>query len=38
MSETDVIVNVLADIRPEKPEAAESLGFTDELWNMLERY
>lgn len=23
--------------RPQKPEAAEGLGFTDELWSMVER-
>ena len=37
MSETDVLVGVLGGDRPQKPEAAESLGFTDELWSMLER-
>ena len=32
-----VINAVMNGRRPQKPEAAESLGFTDELWKIVER-
>ena len=32
-----VVSEILEGRRPQKPEAAESLGFTDELWSMIER-
>ena len=36
---TDIaaMLNILEGRRPQKPEAAESLDFTDELWRMVER-
>jgi len=37
MSHPSAIAAILSGQRPQKPEAAESLGFTDELWIMVER-